>query len=63
MIAKRPLPAGATLLGYIDRHPIRGGPGYAVLRFDRTGVEVAWDGVAVIGLPRRWRDDVTFEPA
>jgi len=59
-----PVPRHATLLGWIDRHPIRGGSsGYGVLRFDRTGIEAAWDGAALVSLPRDWRERVVFEPA
>lgn len=57
-----PVPPGARLLGWIDRHPSPGhtGCGYAVLAM-RTGVEVAWDGQCIRSLPRNWRELVKFE--
>lgn len=56
------VPEGATLLGYINRHPSFGGA-CAVLRM-RTGKEVAWYGAGAIrSLPRTWRDRVKFTPA
>lgn len=62
MTGSAPLPGGMQLLGWIDRHPREDhGPGYAVLRVVRTGLEVAWDGAAIRSLPRDWGDKVRFE--
>lgn len=59
MIANTPLPKGATLLGYIDKHPAEAfGLGYAVLRM-RAG-EVAWDGERIRTLSADWRELVDF---
>ena len=53
-------PDGATLVGYVERHPINR-RACAVLRFARTAAEVAWDGVHVSSLPRNWREITTYE--
>lgn len=59
----QPLPAGATLIGWIDRHPAdKVGFGAAVLRWAATQTESAWDGCTIRSLPNRWRERVTFEP-
>lgn len=64
MTAHAPLPPGARLLGWIDRHPHNGNTlGYAVLQFCATGIECAWDGLAITSLPRDWRRNVHFEAA
>lgn len=62
MISPSTIPTGATLIGYIDRHPADScGLGYAVLRM-AAGHETAWDGSAIRSLPRNWRDKVAFTP-
>lgn len=63
MTQSAPLPPGATLVGWINRHPERGGIGHAVIRFDATGITAAWDGASVIALPNLWRERVEFEAA
>lgn len=63
MIAGVPTPAGAVLVGYIDRHPAdKSGLGYAVLYHPATGIEDAWDGHRTRSLPKGWRDRVTLTP-
>jgi hypothetical protein len=64
MTSLTPPPAGAVLVGYIDRHPAdKSGLGYAVIFFPATGIEMAWDGQAVRSLPNNWRKKVTFTTA
>jgi hypothetical protein len=57
------IPAGHQLVGWIDKHPSGKGGSYTVLHVVHTGVEVAWDGMAVRSLPKNWRDKVEFEAA
>jgi hypothetical protein len=60
-IADAPVPPGALLLGWIERHPSdpldRDGLAYAVLRM-RPGIEVAWNGHNFRSLPHDWREHV-----
>jgi hypothetical protein len=59
MIQNCPIPTGATIVGFIDRHPADdGGLGWTVLKYSATGVEVAWDGQRQRSLPGNWRGKV-----
>ncbi|MBI4718086.1 MAG: hypothetical protein HY763_09800 [Planctomycetes bacterium] len=63
MVQASPLPVGAELVGYVERHPRDDhGPGGAVVRFRATGIEALWDGALVRSLPRNWRALVTPTP-
>ncbi len=63
MTADAPVPIGTALIGWINHHPRdEWGLGYGVLRFRRTGVEVAWDGASIRSLPGNYRDKCEFEP-
>jgi len=56
------LPRGFTVVGWIEKHPNGVDGSMTVLR-SQVGVEVAWDGMAIKGLTRRWRDVCTYEDA
>lgn len=57
------LPAGATLLGYATWHPSERRSYEAIIRFDATGIESAWRGESVRGLPNDWRRHCDLTPA
>lgn len=64
MTSLTPPPSGATLIGYIDKHPAdKSGLGYAVLYYAATGIETTWDGHASRSLPGNWRKKVVFTAA
>lgn len=64
MTSVGPLPSGAILIGYIDKHPSdKHGLGYAVIFYPRTGIESAWDGSAIRSLPNNWREKTVFTAA
>ena len=58
-----PLPNGAEVIGYVQRHPAdKHGLGGAILRMP-TGIEVFWTGASVRSVPNDWRDRVYWEAA
>jgi hypothetical protein len=60
MTSSRPLPSGAQLLGWIDRHPTdQDGRRYSVVSLT-GGIEVAWNGNNFRSLPHNWRTLVPF---
>lgn len=55
-----PIPQGATIVAYLDRHPVDKSGGGAVIRFP-NGHEAFWDGCAVRSIGSNWRRLVSFE--
>lgn len=48
------LPKGFVIVGWLEEHP--NGLGAVTVLRSASGREVAWDGCAIKGLPKRWRE-------
>lgn len=58
--ASSAIPRGFSLVGWIEKHP-NGIDGSMTVLKSSAGIEVAWDGMAIKSLPRRWREKTAFE--
>jgi len=62
IVASVNLPEGFELVGFIDKHPSESSGWNAVVR-SRLGLEMAWNGSALRGLPVGFRKLCSFEVA